>query len=1349
MDSIGGTNGKESGHIPEATKINKETQFQNHEIEDLEKQTSKLRKKVFEILNSELILSEGSSKPLDDETKLIKSYLHKWSSDENFDFLWCRRQKERFINLEGFFIELFDKGLVQNIEDLNPNNEHSTSYRYFFNFDCLFSEKNIEILKSNFSFPITRTLAMFSLINSSSDHFEDEISATNFWVNNLDKIFSQTLNKISDSEDLNSILSSKLLEQFIKIEYANKTSNRPIEKLYVKFRDTEQLKKLDSKELEQLLIDAFVSIIVFENDNSDNFPLSKLKKSFVHEQINKLGPGFSDYASEEYRNKRIRFYNSQLAFLKLLAPNQVLDLAKDLISTVSQSYFCPVLGEKINFQELLKKEILTGNLEVFHWFYWLNDQGAITEKLGYILSAQDDNERFQSANKILDNLLLLESTGKSDIKLSRSAFDTFFWNNNERGFYALLDSLKPEHKAQIVNKTLDKFLDLDLRKYKLLDKASRHILLTGVNGLDPKDKSGLLNKITKGILQIDITKSSYSKKYFLLYNFSNFINNSGLEDTQRKSYLKKFMEKIFEKLKSNSASPNKKFFLKLFLLQNPELVKAGSSIEVSKEFFNNLSKSLWDDFANNIFVNNKDLTNFFISNFSQQSNIDKSGPFEQALSQEILEFANDEKFWEALTPLIKNRYLYLLKKGFDTLIAKSKQKVDVITNMQIIKELYEYQLKQDQQNLNSKIKSVGSSAKNKFDFLSRLEDIDLLGRSSFICSKAKDFFHYTPNQGSYKTALDCLFTSKQIVKDSLGIDLLKTEEVNKLKEISSKINNKYETPKEQFRNLHTLTTILMKERWNTEITKLSREIHQEENIEEEIDSNICRTSELISMLVKYLKINETEGYGKKACRSTIKEFLKFTLTIVQLSDTTFQTRKAIVNALFKKLKAIVDQKSQIVASDIKPLRQSIGAILIENLFDNLENNSLLLSKEDVNAIKDHIVTNKSTWNKRGFLETLAKYYTFQEEPGKKAVERYLYKLSKSETKNDSFINVPRLTEAEKEVRDFVGEKLNKIFNDGYEKNIVIQSQKNKIQDAYSNEWSNFLSHIGIENNSGQSLSSEDAFEDLKKDFFKSLATKLTGPELDKLWGLLCDIRKHLSNNLDFDFYKIKQWKDNLASMNLENKVPALDDAIRNLDNLLKIQKTAKEVVKEAKFLVTNDQHRLLESALSPQRTCQIIDNETRYNRTGMPLWRAQSGDIALAQMITENENNEQIRSRAILEVAKNKLDGKKVLLVEAIYSDGAIANDDFIEEIVKWAKSTKEFKYVLISNKNLTIEDNDKANIAKVDIEYLKKEGEIYRDTDWSKRQYAIDLYPKKLRVQKPSLRKVRSARYRTLSLSR
>ncbi len=564
-----------------------------------------------------------------------------------------------------------------------------------------------------------------------------------------------------------------------------------------------------------------------------------------------------------------------------------------------------------------------------------------------------------------------------------------------------------------------------------------------------------------------------------------------------------------------------------------------------------------------------------------------------------------------------------------------------------------------------------------------------------------DFFIHNPSKELLKHATDYWHRGK----------LLSDRERNAANWIANNIP-KGSLTRDSRRRLHRYIVTLVEARMRSEADNpgsalLGQLLANMNTVEQDREKRIMTTGSFLELAMQFMNL---------APRIRQKSVLELSRHIAQVSIP---------------LRGPRDKRARLVleADGYSKLLDIQANILLKEMIDE----AVMLDPSDIGEIEYSIANHRSAWMNDGLLISLLQYHGFQDETGKASVELYLLQLATSEVEQGHFKNIPRYEWGDEEdeegkegkTRDWFGDSLQKKLQKGFSATFSVSGGKEGLAERYRDIWADILVHLHL-----QETTPEERMEVVHKRF----SDKGRAQHFDAFWGVFSAIESAVQQGREISAPEINQWRKTLQEIVFERVFPFGQEVFVNFNQLLIVQRYREDTARDATFVITEAPVDFIRSAEKPYYTCQRITEPTGENKEGRPINRASQGQFILAKAFFE-ESDPEIRS--ILEVAMASATGKKgqkVLLVERLYSTGAIPSRDFQNQIIQWAAETGEFDYVAISGSRFP------ENIStQIEIELMPSIRPIYRDTDWPRTMMALDIVKYKARREN-GLKAVREA---------
>jgi len=532
------------------------------------------------------------------------------------------------------------------------------------------------------------------------------------------------------------------------------------------------------------------------------------------------------------------------------------------------------------------------------------------------------------------------------------------------------------------------------------------------------------------------------------------------------------------------------------------------------------------------------------------------------------------------------------------------------------------------------------------------------------------------------------------------IKLISDKELNPLNWIVNNISKGGKT-RDNRRRLHSFM-----------MTMIERRVQRE-------DDPVAR---FMSDTLLYMKTNLEDKTEK---RKTVLSFLDFAMIYVTLPKYVQKNkRKAMQKLLDDMVKEVSREEGKktrlaLTAKHYDRLKNKIVDLLMTEIFKN----TIGLEKEEIELIEKSIGENSEAWLKDNLLVSLARYHGFQEEEGRIAVEKYMLTLAKSRVEDDRFKDIPRYEWDDPEVSEWFGEDLAGIIQKGYKKEFVIFGGEDGVKGRYRDIWSDILVHLGI---------GQDKLQQIKAALKVRFDEKGKGEHFEDFWKIFETLKGKMDQGGELSVNMVKKWKTDIEKMRILMIFPFLPEFLINLDQVLIVQKRRGDAPRNAEFIITDDPVEFIRSGEKPYYTCQRITEPTGVNSKGEPINRANQGQFLLAQVKIDGYPE----ARAILEIASEKGSGKKILVVERLYTSGEVPSRMFQKQVMEWTIGTGLIDHIVFAG---TIMPEDVST--EVSMELLYSASDIYRDTTWPARLSVLDIekYKKKKEVELAPMGRMRA----------
>lgn len=389
----------------------------------------------------------------------------------------------------------------------------------------------------------------------------------------------------------------------------------------------------------------------------------------------------------------------------------------------------------------------------------------------------------------------------------------------------------------------------------------------------------------------------------------------------------------------------------------------------------------------------------------------------------------------------------------------------------------------------------------------------------------------------------------------------------------------------------------------------------------------------------------------------------------------------------------------------------------------------VLKAEEIKTIREHIKSYPEAWNRDDFLDSLAIYFSFQSYEGKASVQKFMLDIAGSKVveidgpngkKVQAFRFIRRDDVFGEETYTWFGKKLHRQMSGAYRREFETVSGAKDLRSAYKTRFVNFTTHFGV-----QHSSLRFAKDTLKDRFEEKKATD----KYDKFISLFEELYTLLDENKDTSSQEIRAMKAKYEELDLEEVFEDHTEILNNFDGFISSLLNSEKGLRRTNIDFRIDKDPIILALLSgifPEPTCQRIIEKTGYNDE-RPINRARQTHFAIAYTYARDQKDDpnkeiNIDTRAILEIAKGKANedehDKKVLLVEASYTNNGTPADVFREEILKWA-ILAGIDYIVFAEDNEISEDGtvnryktiNHQTQTEIKIDLLESDGPVYRDT--------------------------------------
>ncbi len=387
--------------------------------------------------------------------------------------------------------------------------------------------------------------------------------------------------------------------------------------------------------------------------------------------------------------------------------------------------------------------------------------------------------------------------------------------------------------------------------------------------------------------------------------------------------------------------------------------------------------------------------------------------------------------------------------------------------------------------------------------------------------------------------------------------------------------------------------------------------------------------------------------------------------------------------------------------------QKLKLIVNETLLESVISAPVSLTTDNVAEIRKSIAENSGAWSEGNLLARLVRYYGFQHsEAGQRAVEQYMLVLARSKVENNKFVELPRYGMTDPSWQTWMGENLIRQFQKDSIESFTVSSAETDVRDRYRNIYDDMLTHLGL---------SDINPSERQGRVLELYANADIGDKAEEFWSVLIEIEQQMVQGSLIPFAMIEQWEKRLETAQGKRVFPNWPEFLINMNQIKMVRLPQADGPSSYDFVVTEEPLAFLLSGEHPYYTCQRIVEPTGQNSLGRPVNRARSGQFILAQV----RKGDISVSRSVLEIAKEKKSGQKVLLVERLYTNGLVPSQAFQKKVIEWALRTGEIRYVVFAG---GVRGDQSEFEVFIDLELLPTDGAIYRDTDWTSRVRAIDL---------------------------
>jgi hypothetical protein len=472
----------------------------------------------------------------------------------------------------------------------------------------------------------------------------------------------------------------------------------------------------------------------------------------------------------------------------------------------------------------------------------------------------------------------------------------------------------------------------------------------------------------------------------------------------------------------------------------------------------------------------------------------------------------------------------------------------------------------------------------------------------------------------------------------------------------------------------------------------------------------------MSDLLVYMNVKVT---SPEARETTILKFLEFAVLYSNLPKGLQKQRLKPVQKYLAEVTAASREMAVLEGPHYEALSRQMSRELVQWTFKQ----TVSLTDDEKQEIEKSVAAHFDAWTHDGILSALTRYAGFQDDEGRRSVERLLVQLARSQVLGERFYNVPRYEwpNDNGKVREWFG-RLIYMIQSGYSAEISLIAEEAGLSARYRDVWHDLLTHLELH------PAEPESWEPQIRKIFSGKEALQFFPDFMSIFQ---NIEARLAAGDAISAADVADWRERLNRLNLARVFPHWPEVLINLQQILFVQRMQRDMPTSGRFSITEDPVDFIRSGERPYYTCQRINEPTGFNKNGMPVTRVRHGQFFLGRV----DVGDKPEMRSVLEIARSARDQEKVLLVERFYSSGLVPGRSFQQAIIDWAISTKEIRYIAMSGASF---GNEVTSL--IDLEFLPTDAPVYRDTKWPGRQAVLDLEKyQRMSGQIPSMDEIRA----------
>ncbi len=470
-----------------------------------------------------------------------------------------------------------------------------------------------------------------------------------------------------------------------------------------------------------------------------------------------------------------------------------------------------------------------------------------------------------------------------------------------------------------------------------------------------------------------------------------------------------------------------------------------------------------------------------------------------------------------------------------------------------------------------------------------------------------------------------------------------------------------------------------------------------------VERRIQREDDPVAQWMSAIVVRMNTGLNdRQRIAETVLSFLEFAAFYTYLPRYVQKNKnKELKNLVAHFIRDAQGAKLVLEAEHYQVLKRKIIELILSAIFEK----PVGLTPEEIGQLKKSVKDHEAAWFNDNLLLLLARYHGFQNEAGQKSVERYMLKLSESTVENNRFKNIPRYQWADPAIRTWFGEPLISLIQQGHQKALsILSGDPQGLQERYRDVLDDLLTHLEL-----KQIAEDGREETLRQRFLHAGRAD----DFDPFWAIFTALIAKMEQSQEIAVETIEGWKKELKE-SAPKVFPYWSEVLIDFGHLEIAQRVGAKAELKAEFVITEDAAEFIHSGERPCYTCQRITEPTGFNQEGRPINRARQGQFFLAQI----QVDQSVEARVVLEIAREKEEDKKVLLVERVYTSGSISSATLQREILNWAKETQQLDYVAFSSR-ANLPEEASTSIA---LELLPSDGLVYRDTAWLAHVTAVDI---------------------------